>query len=302
MPDDIVAAIGPKPVPAKFDRGEDDPAYKAAKMAWGNASLNKKTALAASAGLARYQMLGQIRDYNITNTTDEPIQTATGAIQPGEMGRVTANDAAKMPPGAILNTQDGTKIMSKGAAIRDVQYNVDSLRNSMAAIDDLSAAQKLKIGTALRDPEPSSLSNLLSAEAKEFSDPKVQKAINDLSYMKENVMLMRTIQGLGGAGSDQVRRQLFNLVPNEATIGVKGYSKMQLDRFQGTLNQLKTGVPTVGGQNLNAAGAAKGAAGAGGFDASKLQNLQTNGTHTIGWDGKNWVDSSTGKPYVAPTK
>jgi hypothetical protein len=294
VPADIIAAIGARPVPAQFANGEDDPAYKAALKLWGKSSVNTKTAMQAASGLARYQMLGQIRDYNITNTTDQPIQTPSGVIQPGEMGRVTANDAAKMPPGAILNTQDGTKIMAKGAAIRDIQYNIDSLKQSLPAIDDLSASQKMKVLTALRDPNSSSLSNLLSAEAKEFSDPKVQKAVNDLAYMKENVMLMRSIQGIGGSGSDQMREALFSLVPNAASVGVKGYGPMQLSRLQGTLNQLKTGVPTVGGQNLNAAGAKPAAAG-GAPAASPPLNLLKEGTHTTFGNGQTWTLQG-GKP------
>jgi hypothetical protein len=34
----------------------------------------------------------------------------------------------------------------------------------------------------------------------------------------------------------------------------------------------------------------------GSFDASKLTNFHTNGTQRIGWDGKQYVDASTGKP------
>jgi hypothetical protein len=50
------------------------------------------------------------------------------------------------------------------------------------------------------------------------------------------------------------------------------------------------------GGRLTAGSTRQSGAAGGGFDASKLQNLHTNGKVTIGWDGKNWVDSTTGKP------
>lgn len=253
VPEDIVASIGAKPVPAQFIKGRDDPAYKSALKLWGDASLNKKTAMAAASGLARYQMLGDIRDYNITNTTGQDMDLGGGNIvHAGETGRVTANQLRTLPPGALLNTQDGTKIMSKQAAIGDIDYNIKNLRNSLPAIDDLDASSKLQLITALRDPDPSSaLKNLLTSEAKQFQDPKVQGAINDLQYMAENVMLLRSIQGVGGAGSDMMRHALLALIPGPTSIGIKGYGAKQLDRLEGTLAQLKKGVPTLNSQASN---------------------------------------------------
>lgn len=253
VPEDIIASIGPKPVPAQFIKGRDDPAYKESLKLWGDASLNKKTAMAAASGLARYQMLGDIRDYNITNTSGQDMDLGGGnVIHAGETGRVTANQLRVLPPGALLNTQDGTKIMSKQAALGDIDYNIKNLRASLPAIDDLDAGTKLKLITALRDPDPSSaLKNLMTTEAKEFNDPKVQTALNDLQYMAENVMLLRSIQGVGGAGSDMMRHALLALIPGPTSIGIKGYGAKQLDRLEGTLAQLKKGVPTLSSQSSN---------------------------------------------------
>jgi hypothetical protein len=79
-----------------------------------------------------------------------------------------------------------------------------------------------------------------------------------MQQMAENVMVARTVQGIGGAGSDMMRRQLMNLVP-DATTPSKEYGEKQLDAFQRTFNQLKTGIPTTGGRQTAPVGAGRGA-------------------------------------------
>lgn len=300
VPDDIIAAIGPKPVPAQFKMGEKDPQYLAQSKAWGKASLDKKQALQAASGLARYQMMGDIRDYNVTNTSDQPIDLGGGRIlQPGEMGRATANQVRNAPPQLVLNTQDGTKVMAKGAAIRDIQYNVDNTKTALNNIDKLDRATRLKIAYALRAPDPeSALKNVFTGEAINSLPKEGQDLVIALQSMAENVMLARSVQGIGGAGSDMMRQKLMDLVPTE-TLPSKEFAIKKMDTFQRTLDQLKTGVPTTGGKtnepvNPNAKPAPKAPV----FDASKLTNPVQNGSTKLGWDGKQWVDWNTGKPYT----
>lgn len=283
VPADIIASIGPKPVPAAFAKGADDPAFKAASKMWGNASVSKKEAMAAASGLARYQMLGDLKDFNVIDAD-------------GNMTRMTANQLKQAPPSTVLATQDGTKVMSKQAAIGDIEYNIGNLRKSLPAIDNLDSASKLKLITALRDPDPgSAIKNLVTNEARTFSDPKVQGAINDLQFMAENVMLLRSIQGVGGAGSDMMRHALLALIPGSTSIGIKGYGDKQLDRLEGTLGQLKKGVPNLNQnsqkpQNQNPKPPNQ--------PSAELSNLHVNPQtkQQIGWNGKAWVDAKTGNP------
>ena len=123
VPADIIAAIGQKPVPAEYPKGDKDPQYKADSKLWGNASLNKKAALQASQGLARYQMLGRIRAYNVVDT------------ESGQLTEMNANQLAdqseKNPGKFVLATQDGTKTMGKQAAIKDIQFNLDNTKEKI---------------------------------------------------------------------------------------------------------------------------------------------------------------------------
>jgi hypothetical protein len=237
VPADIVASIGPRPVPAQYAKGENDPAYRAAEKMWGDKSVSKKAALQAASGLARYQMLGDIRDYNVVDTTT------------GQMTRMTANQLKNAPGSTILATQDGTKVMGKQAAIGDIQYNLDNTKKTIGALDNLDLGTRAKLAVALRSPDPeSALKTLQTSEARALSDPKMQDAIIALTSLAENIMLLRSVQGVGGAGSDMMRHALMDLAPS-ATSPDKRYAGKQLDVLQGTLNKLKTGVPSLGNTN-----------------------------------------------------
>jgi len=283
VPGDIIAAIGDKPVPAEYPLGRKDPQYKADAKLWGDASLNKKTALSASQGLARYQMLGRIRAYNVVDT------------ESGQMTEMNANqlaDASEKTPGKfVLATQDGTKTMGKQAAVKDIQYNLDNTKAKIDALDDMDAATRAKLAVALRDTDPhSALTAFIQSGAGQTLNDKQQDAVIALNSMAENIMLLRAVQGIGGAGSDMMRNALINLVPSGKTPS-KGYAQKQLSTVQRTLDQLKTGIPTVGRQStapVQPANVAK-------PDAAPPTNLLKEGIHTKFGNGQTWT-LQNGKP------
>ena len=121
----------------------------------------------------------------------------------------------------------------------------------------MDAGTRMKLAIALRDTDPhSSISTFLQSEAGQTLSEKQQDAVIALNSMAENVMLLRAVQGVGGAGSDMMRNALINLIPSGKTPS-KGYAAKQLSTVQRTLDQLKTGVPTVGRQSNQPVGGNK---------------------------------------------
>jgi hypothetical protein len=240
VPADIVASIGDRPVPAEFPLGDKDPVYKLLDKMWGNASLDKKSALSSAASIARMKEMGKIRYYNV-------IDTETNAMTAANSSQLADMVSAK-PGKIILATQDGTKMMAKGASIDDIQTNINFTRDAITGLDNLDARTRMKLAISLRETDPSSsISTFLQSEAGQALDESQQKAVIALKSMAENIMVMRAVQGVTGAGSDMVRQAMLDMIPSGKTPS-KGYADKQFNILQRTLDQVKKGIPTVGAQ------------------------------------------------------
>lgn len=275
----IASQVGKPPVPSQFPKGENDPAFQAADKTWGK----KVTALQTAKGTAGMQLRVQAFEdvpYNV-------VDTKSGNMAVMTRGELAA--AQKQNPGQyLLATQDGLKVMGKQAAIKDIEFNLGNTEKSIGALDNLDTATRAKLAIALRSPDPhSALATLTTSEAKAFSDPKQQDAMIALTSMAENVMLLRSVQGVGGAGSDMMRHALADLVPN-ATTPSKGYALKQLKVLRRTLDQLKTGVPTTGVQQQATATPQTGKGG----DQATASYQKYSSDGKWGWDGKQWIGIS----------
>lgn len=237
IPSEIQSQVGKPPVPAQFPKGEDDQAYINLNKMWGKNAQKMKTQESTAGANIRVSAFGEVPS-NVVDT------------KTGNMSIMTRDEIAqhvKEEPGRyLLATQDGIKVLSKQAAIGDIEYNLDNTRKTIGALDNLDAGTRMKLIASLRSPNPDeALKTFMTSEARSLSDPKVQDAIIALTSMAENVMLLRSVQGVGGAGSDMMRHALMDLVPSGASPS-KGYANKQLDVLAGTLKRLKAGVPTTG--------------------------------------------------------
>lgn len=293
VPADIIASIGDRPVPAEYRLGENDPAYKLANKMWGNASLDKKKALAEASGIARMQEMGRMRVENYIDTKDNKLVS---------MNAVDFNKNNNSDPGRFVRaTNDGTKVASRSATIDDIQTNINNTRQAIANLDNFDAKTRVKLAVALRDSDPASaLDSFLQSEAGQALSDQEQTAVIGLRSMAENVMAIRGLQGVSGGSSDLAKRAMLEIVPSGKTPS-KGYADKQFNILQRTMDQIKKGIPVVGTegpQRVQPTVPVDENAKPIKFDSSKLTNLHTNGSVTIGWDGKQYVDAKTGTPYT----
>jgi hypothetical protein len=286
---DIITQLGPKPVPAQFDKGEEDPAYKALSKKWGQDAVKIAEAKTGWAAEQRMKLLNEGKQVMLIDpATNEAF--ATDAMTAFQLEQAN-------PRRYITTDKGGQKIYANDAIYREVYNGIDNLRQSYKNIGEYPASVRAKLISAMEDDKDpgGKIQKVMESLQQGTLTPAQNRHVANIQAMMEKAMNVRNLQGTAGS-SDTMRNAMVALVPSLLTPTPLAEEKM--NQFENTLHQLETGAPTPGRQSKPRQNPAAGGGNpAAGFDASKLKELHSNGKVTIGWDGKNWVDSTTGKPY-----
>jgi hypothetical protein len=176
-------------------------------------------------------------------------------LKAGELAFVSRQEAADHPDRYAPPAQGDQSLMAN-ARFGEIQQTVDFLNDAIAKLpdeawDDTSRAQ---IAYVLRSPDPSSAMNqfLKSEASKGLSEAQVNY-VTALASMVESAQAMTSLQGIGQRGSDKLRATITAMLPSGAT-PTRTWAQRQMKLFQAEMDQLKRGVPSLGGLTSPAKG------------------------------------------------
>lgn len=211
-----------------------------------------------------------------------------------EQGNLVVDNYGDAAKRNLTPAQGGVKAMAQLAQIGDIRQGSDSLRTAL--VDNqgtqFTPTQVAKISVFESERDPAVLRNEIKNVAAMGLTPAQQDLVVSVLQMRERVLSIRNIAGMG-QGSEQTRNAILATVP-DITSGNTVLALKQLDAVDNLIDNLARGVPGV---NVNRP-IATGGVNHPNPNLPPLTNLHTNGKETIGWDGKQWVDTKTRKPYA----
>lgn len=197
------------------------------------------------------------------------------------------NAANKETPGRFVPAGPGVTALNKNTLLEDIRGSIGQTRESLAAIPEFRAEDKVAIAMALSDRDPrSAVSQLIGGVAGGHLSPAQQQYIINLAQLHEQAMAMRSVLG-AGQGSDELRAAIKRTIPGPGTPN-KAYAAKQLDAFEQTLGRLSRGVPTVP-LKPDSKPAQTGSGGRGNPVAPAIGDIQIHEGHNYKFDGKQWV-------------
>ena len=210
-----------------------------------------------------------------------------------ENGQLVVRKAGEAEAKNLTPAAGGLKAMSQQAQLADIRSASQNLRTALRANagTQFTPDQVAKITLAMQETDPTVMRNEVANLATAGLTPAQQDLVTWLAQMQERVLSIRNIAGMG-QGSDLTRLAILNTLPT-ITSGNNAMALKRLDAIDNMIDNLSQGIPKV---NANVAPQAGGGA------PAPLTNLHSNGTVTIGWDGKQWVDAATRQPYTPPAQ
>lgn len=203
------------------------------------ATANTTPASQGTQATIRVEGMGAMREYPVLNSQ-------THAMEMRSAADINAN------PGLYAPAGQGAQAMTKQAIFGDIHYNIQNARQAISALDEMDPQTRAQLAYALRDTDPrSSISSFLTGAVGSSMTPQQQDAVIALRNLSENALLLRSM-GMG-QGSDQVRNAILATIPGPKSAS-KGFALKQLDQFEGVVNRLEKGVPTVGGPSGGGSG------------------------------------------------
>lgn len=168
---------------------------------------------------------------------------AAGELVPTTRAFATAH------PDMVAPVSSGDKALGTQARFGEIQATVDMTNNAIANLPDTAFDPKARAQVAyvLRAPDPASALDAFfkSDVAATLTDAQVDY-VTSLVSMAESAQAMSSLQGIGARGSDTLRASIVAMLPSGSTPSRK-YAEAQMKKFQVELDQLRKGVPTLGG-------------------------------------------------------
>lgn len=169
-------------------------------------------------------------------------------IKAGELAFVSRDEAASNPA-KYAPVGSGDKALGTQARFGEIQATVDMTNRAIDNLPDTAfdAKARAQIAYVLRAPDPASALDAFfkSDAATTLSDPQIDY-VTSLASMAESAQAMSSLQGIGARGSDTLRAAIVAMLPSGSTPSRK-YAESQMKKFQIELDQLRKGVPTLGG-------------------------------------------------------
>jgi hypothetical protein len=169
-------------------------------------------------------------------------------LKAGELAFVSRTEAADHPDKYAPPAQ-GDQALLSNARFGEIQQTVDYVNDAIDKLPDEAWDEKSRAQLAyyLRSPNPSSAINqFLKGEAGTTLSQAQQDYVTALASMVESAQAMTSLQGIGQRGSDKMRATIAAMLPTAATPS-RSYAKRQMKLFQAEMDQLKKGVPSLGG-------------------------------------------------------
>lgn len=227
-----------------------------------NARMMLNSALSRQAGkqnvTLRFEGLAQTRpgeDYLDTKGNAFNITS----MQPDEFAR-----NQKAEPGRYVKYSGQVQNTLKAQSL------INDIRDGISAVSDvlndknfqgLSAGGRALLATAARNPEGAYNAVVGGLAASNISaDSSEGKFLVNTASLLERSMSLRAIQGQG-AGSDQQRTAIANMVPNLITAANPQLARLQLKSLTNNVDNLDRMVPTIGMSKKQTARQAAGSAG-----------------------------------------
>lgn len=159
-------------------------------------------------------------------------------------------DANKMQPGRFMAAKDWQSVSTKMTAVNEVKSAIEETRAAMNAISgkDFSPGFKSQLGFAMKSEDPGILRSLLGSANVQSMTPEEQNYLATLPRLKETAMGMKQALGIGGSGSDALRKAMTSVVINES-VPIKTYSAKLLDNLDKTVDVVRRTLPTI--KNIN---------------------------------------------------
>ena len=184
-----------------------------------------------SPSVARAQMYSMLR----------PVQAISpeGNLQWMTAGNAISQGAAPAGP--------GSQAISKQAQLKDIYGGISSVRSAIAALpeEQLSTTQLAELQSILREPSDSLRDTMwTNFIGSQNLGPEEQDFVVALQQLRERALSVRNLASMG-VGSDQQRAAVWNTLPGLLS-GNKQMMMKQLNAFTNFVDNLATGVPTVG--------------------------------------------------------
>lgn len=159
-------------------------------------------------------------------------------------------DANKTQPGRFMAAKDWQSVSTKMTAVNEVKSAIEETRAAMNAIGgkDFSPGFKSQLGFAMKSEDPGILRSLLGSANVQSMTPEEQNYLATLPRLKETAMGMKQALGIGGSGSDSLRKAMTSVVINES-VPIKAYSAKLLDNLDKTVDVVRRTLPTI--KNIN---------------------------------------------------
>jgi hypothetical protein len=176
---------------------------------------------------------------------DNYLDTSTNSVETKTAGEFAQDN--KINPGRFIKYSGQVANAMKGQSlISDIR---DGVKQMKAAVDDpkfqLSSGARALMSIASKSPE-NALSAVTSGLAAQHLSDAEQNYVIAHATLLERAMSLRGLQGQG-AGSDQQRRAIADMLPGLAT-GDKGMAQKQLKTLENNIDNVAKAIPKLGKQ------------------------------------------------------
>ena len=180
----------------------------------------------------------------VMSKVDDPAK----GIKAGELSFVSRQEAAANPA-KYAPVGAGDKTLGTQARFGEIQRTVDMANSAIASLPDtgFDAKARAQLAYVMRAPDPASALDAFfkSDAATTLTDAQIDY-VTSLASLAESAQALTSLQGIGARGSDRLRASIVAMLPGTGTPSRK-YATMQMKKFQVELDQLRKGVPSLGG-------------------------------------------------------
>lgn len=203
----------------------------------GNYDKSQKDILSRQeTSMDRYaKMRGQVQMYNVYNNDT------------GEMEEVNANTMNASPPGTYAGGTAMQTQRNRQAVFDELDQSVSTLNSAINKLgnESFSAADRAEIASTLINQKDagSTVWSFAGSEVANHLTEAQKDYVIAIINAQESAMAIRSIGGVPGAGSDQLRGAVLNMLPGAGTPS-KAWAQQQMKVFGQQISKLKGSLPT----------------------------------------------------------